>query len=115
MSRAQAVDRLLPLHAVELQILLTVWEEPSYGTRIVEALEARGVPGGRIYPANLFRRIRDLLAKGLLQEAAAPEGADPRRTYVRLTELGRVAARAEVRRLRDLLTEAEARGILADV
>lgn len=115
MARQKAVSNHLPLHPLALQILLAVWDEAGYGTRIVEELDARGQGGATLYPANLFRRIRDLLADGLLKEAAAPPGADPRRTYVQVTELGRVVARAEVQRLRSLLTEAEVRGILADV
>jgi len=60
----------------------------------------------RLYPANLYRRIRDLMSRELLEEAPAPEGADPRRTYVRLTQLGREVARAEARRLQELVDDA---------
>ena len=115
MAREKSVSDHLPLHPIALRILLSVWDEPGYGTRIVEELDARSPGGPTLYPANLFRRIRDLLADGLLAEAPAPSGADPRRTYVRVTELGRVVARAEVARLRKLVAEAEAHGILADV
>lgn len=67
-----------------------------------------------LYPANLFRRIRDLLGRGALEETAAPEGSDPRRTYVRLTELGRAVARAEARRLHALVSEADAHDLLQE-
>ena len=36
--------------------------------------------------------IRDLLADGLIEECAGPPGADPRRTYVRLTSAGKRVA-----------------------
>ncbi|MEJ2204390.1 MAG: helix-turn-helix transcriptional regulator [Gemmatimonadota bacterium] len=97
----------LPLHPLDFRILLALLNGPSYGTRIVNEIEARESTRMRIYPANLFRRIRDLLAKGILEEAPAPAGADPRRTYVRLTGLGRAVAVAEGRRLRELLAEAD--------
>jgi DNA-binding PadR family transcriptional regulator len=86
-------------------------EGPSYGTEIVRAIEA-AEGGAKLYPANLFRRIRDLLQGGLLEECEAPHGADPRRTYVRLTGRGRSVAQAEARRLRDLVHEAEALDLL---
>lgn len=99
--------RHLPLHPLDFRILLALLGGPSYGTRIVEEIEAREGPGKRIYPANLFRRIRDLLADGILEEAPSPEDADPRRTYVRLTALGHAVAVAEGARLRELVAEAD--------
>lgn len=100
---------LLPLHPMDLRIVMAVWDHPSYGTRIVEEIESSGDSGPVPYPANLFRRVRDLLAKGILEDAPAPQGADPRRSYVRLTALGREVGRAEVHRLQGLLAEAAAR------
>jgi len=108
MKTDPTVRRHLPLHPLEFRILLALLEGPSYGTRIVEEIEEREGGRGRtkIYPANLFRRIRDLLSRDLLRECAAPADADPRRTYVRLTRTGRAVARAEAERLRELVTEA---------
>ena len=113
MTRRSAHDHL-PLHPLEFRILLALFEGPSYGTRIVESIEASDRSGKTLYPANLFRRIRDLLSDGLVEEAPSPEGADPRRTYVRLTSAGRAVARAEARRLRALVSEAERHDLLAD-
>lgn len=115
MAHDPTPEALLPLHAMEFRILLALADEgTSYGTRIVETIEAREGPRATLYPANLFRRIRDLAARGLVEEADAPEGADPRRTYLRLTDLGRAVARAEARRLRGLVDEARALDLLAD-
>lgn len=102
------------LHPLELRILMVVLDGPSYGSNIVRELEARAVGGPKLYPANLFRRIRDLLARGLLVECDGPEGADPRRTYVRLTPKGLGAARTEAERLRDLVREAVGRNLLPE-
>jgi DNA-binding PadR family transcriptional regulator len=102
----RSVDAQLPLHPLELRILMALVDGPSYGTRIVEEVEAREGGRMRLYPANLYRRIRDLMGRKLLEEAPAPEGADPRRTYVRLSALGRDVARAEARRLRELVDDA---------
>lgn len=93
-------DSFLPLHPLEFRILLGLLDDPSHGYEIVRAIEAEG-GHGRIYPANLYRRIRDLLASELIEEVEiTPEhAADTRRRYVRVTRLGRSVARAEARRL----------------
>lgn len=103
-----------PLHPLEFRILMVLTAEPSYGTAIVREIEGAEGPSATLYPANLFRRIRDLLARGLLEERPSPPGADPRRTYVGLTAAGRSAARAEARRLQAMVREAEARRLLPD-
>lgn len=100
------IRRHLPLHPLEFRILMALIEGPSYGTRIVEEIEEREAGRTKIYPANLFRRVRDLLARELLEECAAPEGADRRRTYVRLTRTGLAVAEAEAARLRELVADA---------
>lgn len=114
MAETPAPETFLPLHALEFRILLALARGASYGTRIVEDIEAREGHRTTLYPANLFRRIRDLSAQGLLEPVEAPEGADPRRSYLRLTALGRAVARAEARRLDELVDEAGALDLLAD-
>ncbi len=101
------------MHPLAFRILMAVVPGPSYGTEIVQNIEA-AEPGVRMYPANLYRRIRDLLRDGLLEECNGPEGADPRRAYVQLTSLGRTVAHAEARRVRDLMREAEGLDLLGD-
>jgi DNA-binding PadR family transcriptional regulator len=93
---------------------MALLDGPSYGTRIVEEIEAREGSSRKIYPANLFRRIRDLMEQGLIQDAPSPADADPRRSYLRLTRRGRAVARAEARRLRDLVVEAERHRLLSE-
>ena len=106
MTSAKEIQEYLPLNPLEFRILIALTQGPSYGTRIVEEIETHEAGRTKIYPANLFRRIRDLLSRELLEACSAPEEADPRRTYVRLTRLGRAVARAEAERLRDLLADA---------
>lgn len=110
-----SVEELLPLHPLDFRILLSLLDGTSYGTRIVEHVEAREGGRRKLYPANLYRRIRGLLADGVIEEAPAPAGADPRRTYVRLTELGRAAAAAEAERLRELVVDAARHELIPDV
>ncbi len=103
-----------PLHPLEFRILMILLDGPSHGYAIVQEIERRGGTRARIYPANLYRRIRDLLGKGLLEDTPPPAGDadDPRRRYFRITELGRHVAESEVHRLRALLAEARDRGLL---
>ena len=107
------VHAFLPLHPLEFRILLVLLGGASHGYRIVKEIEARE-GRERVWPANLYRRIRDLLASGLIEEAPAPRGeaADGRRSYVRVTNLGRRVARAEARRLEALVADARARRLL---
>ena len=110
-----SVGNFLPLHPLEFRILLALLDGPGHGYRIVQEIEAREA-GGKIWPANLYRRIRDLLGQGLIEETGAPRGedSDPRRTYVRLSALGRRVAEAEARRLAALVADARAQRLLPE-
>jgi DNA-binding PadR family transcriptional regulator len=106
--------RFLPLHPLEFRILLILLDGPSHGYAVVQEIEEREGGSGKIYPANLYRRMRDLLAKGLVEDALPPEGesTDPRRRYFGVTDMGREVVRAETERLGELLAEARERGLL---
>ena len=54
------------------------------------------------------------LSDGLLEECAGPGDADPRRTYVFLTPLGRAVAEAAARRLYALAMDARGLDLLRD-
>lgn len=104
----------LPLHPQEFRILMALLSSPNFGTQIVREIEERQGSGKKFYPANLFRRIRGLLTKGLVEQCAPPAGADPRRTYVRLTKLGVDVVREEARRMNEMLQEARAHQLLPE-
>ena len=102
----------LPLHPLEFRILLALLDGPAHGYQVVKQIEAAEWVGPRIFPANLYRRIRDLLERSLLAEVPAPPGeGDSRRRYLEVTALGRRVARAEAARLEALLAEARSRGL----
>jgi DNA-binding PadR family transcriptional regulator len=111
---AKPIERYLPLHPLEFRILLVLLDGPSHGYRIVKAIEELVGDQRRIYPANLYRRIRDLLERGLIEETAAPAGeeSEGRRTYVAVSRLGRQVARAEAERLESLVADARQRRLL---
>ena len=100
----------LPLSPLEFRILLALRDGSRHGYAIVKDVEGRSSGTEKIFPANLYRRIRNLLAAGLLADAApprSPKQTDARqRKFFRLTPLGLAVARAEVARLEELLSEA---------
>lgn len=101
-----------PLHALELGILLVLLEGESHAYAIVTELERRQ-PEQTIYPANLYRRLSDMVAAGFLEEAPVPADADARRRrYYRVTVEGRHAAREEALRLQRLVDGARQAGLL---
>lgn len=100
------------LHPLELDILMVLLEADAHAYAIVTELERRQ-PGQRIYPANLYRRLSDMVEAGLLEEVPVPAEADVRRRrYYRVTAAGRDAARAEVRRLERVVDGARRLGLL---
>jgi DNA-binding PadR family transcriptional regulator len=82
---------------------------------MAKEIEAQEERAGRVFPGNLYRRIRDLLSRGLIEEVPPPEGleADPRRKYYGATPLGEAVAGAEGRRLESLAGEARALGLIS--
>ena len=109
-------ESFLPLHPLEFQILLVVLEGASHGYEIVRTIESNSDLGS-IYPANLYRRIRDLLGNDLLEEVPAPRGeqSEERRRYVKATALGRRVARAEATRLQTVLRDPRVKRLLQPV
>lgn len=114
-KRADAHD-FLPLNPLEFRILLALRGHCLHGYAIVKEVERRAGNDDKIFPANLYRRIRSLLAAGLLVEAPAPRNAAPdddrQRKYFRLTPFGLEVARAEALRLQELLAEARSENLL---
>lgn len=101
----------LPLHPVEMQVLLVLVEGEAHAYHIVAEIERRD-PAVRVYPANLYRRVRDMAEAGLLEEVPVPAEADARRRrYYAVTELGRAVAREESARLERVLVAARAAGL----
>lgn len=115
-SKRPDATEFLPLSPLEFRILLALRDGSRHGYAIVKDVERRSSGTERIFPANLYRRIRNLLAAGLLAEAAPPR--TPRRTderqrkFFRLTPVGLAVARAEMARLEGLLSEAREKDLV---
>lgn len=106
-------ETLLPLPAATFHILLALAEEDRHGYGIIQDVEARTGGELRLSAGTLYRSIQRMLEQGVIVETRdrpAPEDDDERRRYYRITALGAAAARAEARRLTQLVRMARAAG-----
>jgi len=104
---------LLPLPPATFHILMAVAEEDRHGYGIIQDVAARTGGELKLSAGTLYRSIQRMLEQGLLvetQERPAPEWDDERRRYYRITAFGAATARAEVKRLSQLVKLARARG-----
>jgi DNA-binding PadR family transcriptional regulator len=108
------IDAFLPLPTATFHILLALADEDRHGYAIIQDVAARTAGALRLSPGTLYRSIQRMLDQDLLQEThdrPAPELDDERRRYYRITTLGTAVARAEARRLTELVRMARARGL----
>ncbi len=109
----QDSDSLLPLPSATFHILMAVAEEDRHGYAIIQDVAARTRGGLKLSAGTLYRSIQRMLEQGLLiesQERPSPEEDDERRRYYRITPFGAAVARAEARRLTELVRLARASG-----
>lgn len=88
-------------------------EEDRHGYAIIQDVAARTGRALKLSAGTLYRSIQRMLEQGLLvevHERPAPELDDERRRYYRITAFGGAVARAETRRLADLVRMARASG-----
>ena len=80
---------------------------------IIQDVEARTDGELRLSAGTLYRSIARMVDQGLITELTKRRIAadDARRRYYRLTPLGNACARAEMRRLSDLVRLARQRGL----
>lgn len=107
------VDSLLPLPPATFHILMALAEEDRHGYAMIQCVEMRTGGELRLSPGTLYRSIQRMLEQGLIvetRERPAPELDDERRRYYRITPFGTKAARAEARRLAQLVKLARASG-----
>ena len=115
-NTAPTPESLLPLPEATLHILMSLSDEDRHGYAVIQDVAARTGGGVRLSPGTLYRSIQRMLEQGLIEEKRerpAPEEDDERRRYYRITPLGTAAARAEARRLSELVRLAHASGLVA--
>ena len=107
------IDELLPLPPATFHILLALADADRHGYAIIQDVGARTGGELRLSAGTLYRSIQRMLEQGLLVETRdrpAPEEDDERRRYYRITPFGTSVAKAEAKRLADLVRMARAAG-----
>jgi len=106
-------DALLPLPPVTFHILVALADEDRHGYAIMQDVTSRTSGALKLGAGTLYRSIQRMLEQGLVVEInsrPAPELDDERRRYYRITPFGRTVAKAEARRLTQMLKLARASG-----
>jgi DNA-binding PadR family transcriptional regulator len=104
---------LLPLPEATFHILVALADEDRHGYAIMQDVAARTAGALKLNPGTLYRSIQRMLEQGLLVELRTRPAAkfdDERRRYYRITPFGRNVAKAEARRLAQMLDLARASG-----
>jgi len=110
-TKTRDVDDLLPLKPALYLVLLALTDGDLHGYALKKEILRRTDGRVKLGAGTLYRSIRQLVDLGLIEESnQRPDPAldDERRSYFRLTGLGRQAARAETERLADLVRIARA-------
>jgi DNA-binding PadR family transcriptional regulator len=93
--------------------LLALADQDRHGYAIIQDVAARTGGELKLGAGTLYRSIQRMLEQGLIVETRdrpAPEDDDERRRYYRITTFGIETARAEARRLTQLLKFARESG-----
>src|SRR5437868_12589614 len=109
----ESVDELLPLPSATFHILLALAQGERHGYAIIQDVATRTDGELRLSAGTLYRSIARMVEQGLIVEVAKRRTAadDERRRYYRITSFGTAVARAEMRRLTQLVRLARARGL----
>jgi DNA-binding PadR family transcriptional regulator len=108
------IDALLPLQPATFHILIAVADGDRHGYAIMQEIAERTGGTVTLSAGTLYRSIQRMLEQGLINEVRqrpAPRDDDERRRYYRITAFGTAVAKAEARRLADMLKLARAQGL----
>ena len=108
-----AAEALLPLPPATFHILLALVDGERHGYAIIQDVEARTGGELRLSAGTLYRSIARMVEQGLIAEVTRRPAVrdDERRRYYRITRFGTDVARAELRRLSQLVRLARASGL----
>ena len=114
-SSAADINSFLPLPPATFHILIALAKEDRHGYAVMQDVEERTEGAIRLGAGTLYRSIQRMLEQGLIRETRkrpVPELDDERRRYYRITPLGEAVARAEARRMAELVRMARAQGLV---
>ena len=111
LTRTREPQELLPIATSAFYILMVLADGDKHGyaiTREVADVTRGQIPLGS---GTLYRQLRQLLTDGWIVETVRDDDEE-RRRYYRLTPWGRRIAKAEARRLEEVLAFARSRRLL---
>jgi DNA-binding PadR family transcriptional regulator len=110
-------DDLIPLPPATFHILLAVLNGERHGYAIIQDVETRTEGELRMSAGTLYRSVARMVEQGLIAEVARRRSMtdDERRRYYRITPFGTAVARAEMRRLSQLIRLARASGLTPEI
>ena len=112
----RTVDSYLPIRPVEFHIMLSLAAGERHGYGIIQDAETRGV-GAVPDVGTLYRALARMTEQKLITSAdgrRSPDTGDDRRQYYKLTAPGLQVARAEARRIAELMRAATLGGLLPE-
>jgi DNA-binding PadR family transcriptional regulator len=107
-----AKKRSTQLAALEFRVLLVLMDGDLHGYAIAKEIERRDSSLGKIFPTNLYRKLRDMAERGLIEHLPVPGNGDQKRLF-KLTQLGRSVAQQEAQRLERLVLDARQHNLLS--
>jgi DNA-binding PadR family transcriptional regulator len=108
-------ESFLPLPPATFHILIALAEKDLHGYAIMTEVAARTNGELKLSPGTLYRSIQRMLEQGFITEPRqrpARDKDDERRRYYRITAFGMEVARAEARRLTQLVKLARISGLV---
>lgn len=108
-------EELLPLTPAVFHVLLALAEGERHGYAIMQEVVAATNGRIKIGPGTLYGTIKRLLKVKLVEESEErpdPTLDDERRRYYRLTALGQLVLKAEVRRYAELVEVARGKQLI---
>ena len=113
MDKLPPPESLLPLPPATLHILLALATGDRHGYGIIQDVATATEGDLKLSAGTLYRSLQRMLEQGLVIETRdrpEPKDDDERRRYYRITPYGREIAKAEARRLTQLVRLARAGG-----
>ncbi len=102
----------LPLGVATFHILLALAGGDRHGYAIGKEVEEQTAGAVKLGPGTLYRILKQLTDDAWIADIDSPDDQRERRRTYRLTARGRAIARAEARRLDELVRVARARRLL---
>lgn len=94
-------------------ILLALGEADRHGLGIADWVERKTDGAVELPPGTLYRSLKDLAAREMIEEVDAPKGdADSRRRFYSITPLGRRVVAEEAARLARIVDVARRQNLL---